>query len=269
MSTTADSPPMLASCRPISPMAPWHWLRLAWGDMRANPMVSLSYGGVMTVLSWLLTAATWYWGNLGLYLGLLSGFVFLGPILAMGLYAASAQRAMGVHPVRLGPTWRLAREALGDALVFALVLLVVFLLWARSAMMITVFFPAGQGGSWGSWLSFLGVGTAVGAVFSAVVFSASAFSLPMMLDRRSDTITAVLSSVNAVLRNKPAMVVWGGIIVMVVVVDVLTLYLAGWILLPLLGHAAWHGYRAHLDTRAWAPRMASDGFTASAEADVE
>jgi uncharacterized membrane protein len=248
---------MLAPCSPIAPAAPWHWLRLAWADIRANPAVSLSYGGVMTLLSWLLSAATWYWGNVGLYLGLLSGFVFLGPILAMGLYAASAQRAMGVHPVRIGPTLSLAREALGDALVFALVLLVVFLLWARSAMMITVFFPAGQSDSWDSWLSFLGVGTAVGAIFSAVVFGASAFSLPMMLDRRSDTITAVLSSVNAVLRNKPAMLVWGCIIVAVVVVDVLTLYLAGWVLLPLLGHAAWHGYHIHLDASAWAPRWSA------------
>lgn len=246
---------MLAPCRDIPITAPWQWLRLAWADIRANPVVSLSYGGLMTMVSWALSIATWYWGNAGLYLGLISGFVFLGPILAMGLYAASAQRAMGIHPVRLRSTLHLAREALGDAMVFALVLLVVFLLWARSAMMVSVFVPAGQGDSWQSWLSFLGVGTAVGAIFCVVVFSASAFSLPMMLDRRSDTITAVLSSVNAVLRNKPAMLMWGTIIVAVVVIDVLTLYLAGWVLLPLLGHAAWHGYRNYLDASAWPARI--------------
>lgn len=246
---------MLAPCRDIPITAPWQWLSLAWADIRANPVVSLSYGGLMTLVSWVLSIATWYWGNVGLYLGLISGFVFLGPILAMGLYAASAQRAMGIHPVRLRSTLHLAREALGDALVFALVLLVVFLLWARSAMMVSVFVPAGQGDSWQSWLSFLGVGTAVGAVFCVVVFSASAFSLPMMLDRRSDTITAVLSSVNAVLRNKPAMLMWGTIIVAVVVIDVLTLYLAGCVLLPLLGHAAWHGYRNYLDASAWPARI--------------
>ena len=52
---------------------------------------------------------------------------------------------------------------------------------------------------------FLGIGTAIGAIFSTVVFTASAFSLPMIMHRKVDAITAVLTSVNAVLRNKTAM----------------------------------------------------------------
>ena len=98
---------------------------------------------------------------------------------------------------------------------------------------------------------FLAVGSAVGAVFCAIVFSISAFSLPMLMERSVDTVTAIVTSVNAVLRNKPAMIVWAMIIGSCVVLGALTAWLAFAILLPVLGHATWHGYRETIDASAW------------------
>ena len=105
--------------------------------------------------------------------------------------------------------------------------------------------------SWQDYVPFLGIGSAVGAVFSAVVFAASAFSLPMVMDRRTDSFTAVVTSVNAVLRNKRPMLVWGALIVASVVLGFLTLFVGFVVLFPLLGHATWHAYRQTIDASAW------------------
>jgi uncharacterized membrane protein len=95
---------------------------------------------------------------------------------------------------------------------------------------------------------------AVGGLFAAVIFAATAFALPFVLDRDADAITAALSSTNAVLRNKRAVLVWAGIVVALVLVGFATAFLAFVVLFPLLGHATWHGYRETIDGSAWPSR---------------
>ncbi|NEZ04196.1 DUF2189 domain-containing protein [Wenzhouxiangella sp. XN201] len=248
-----DELPFAAPCRSLTASEPIEWLRLGWADLKSAPRQSLSYGVLMLALSHALTAATWLFGNLGLYLGLVSGFVFVGPWLALTLYSISRRLEQGKR-VSLGGSVRDAARAVGNALVFAVILTVVFLVWARAATMVHVFFPALQDPGWTDLLPFLAVGTAVGAVFSAIVFAASAFSLPMLLDRRTDTVTAVVTSINAVLRNKAAMVVWAAIIVGCVIIGAATAWLAFVVLLPLIGHATWHAYRRAIDAGQW-PRL--------------
>lgn len=246
--------PFVADCRPLPWHAPLSWLRLGWQDLRRAPRTSLGYGLIMTALSYLITAGAWAYGNLGLYVGLLSGFVFLGPLLALTLYAVSARLARGA-PVSLRLTLRDAIKVLGDAMVFALILLVVFLIWARAAAMVHVFVPLGSSAELIDWLRFLGIGSAVGALFCAFIFMASAFSLPMMLDRECDSVTAVVTSINATLRNKPAMLVWAACIGVFMLAGILSLYLGFIVLLPWLGHAAWHGYRQTIDAGRWPARQ--------------
>ncbi|RFF28947.1 MULTISPECIES: DUF2189 domain-containing protein [unclassified Wenzhouxiangella] len=246
----SDELPFAAPCRRLSAIEPFGWLRLGWADLRAAPRQSLCYGVIMLLLSYGITAATWFFGNIGLYLGLVSGFVFVGPWLALTLYAISRRLENG-RRVSLGRSMGDAARAVGNALIFAVILTVVFLVWARAATMVHVFFPPTENPGWSELLPFLAVGTAVGAVFSAIIFAASAFSLPMLMDRRTDTVTAVVTSVNAILRNKGAMAVWAAIIVGCVVVGAATAWLAFIVLLPLIGHATWHAYRRTIDASQW------------------
>ncbi len=245
-----DTRPLAAPCQSLHWTAPLHWLRLGWRDLRQARAISLSYGLIMVIFSYAISAAAWYLGNLGLYLGLISGFVFLGPLLALTLYSVSARRETG-NPLTLGATARDAWNALSDAMVFAVAVLIIFLIWARAATLIHVFFPVEADTSIQDWLLFLGIGSAVGAIFCAIIFMTSAFSLPMILDRDADTITAIISSVNATLRNKAAMLVWSLCIGVCVLAGFLTAYLGFAVLLPLIGHATWHGYRETLDTTDW------------------
>lgn len=250
--TSTDELPFVAPCRALPAAAPFTWLQKGWHDMTRAPLQSLFYGILLTLLSMLIAVMTWQLGLLALYLGLASGFVFIGPFLAMGLYSISHQIETGRRPT-LSYSLSEGRAHLRDALVLGICLLIVLLVWARAATIMSVFRPASGFPTWREFIPFLGIGSAVGAVFASIVFAATAFSLPMLLDRRTDAITSVVTSINATLRNKPAMMVWGALIALAVLAGFATMLLGFVVLLPLIGHATWHAYRATIDASMWPP----------------
>lgn len=242
--------PFVAPCRTLDMAAPLRWLRLAWADMRRAPRLSLLYGLALMFLSVLIAALTWRFGTLALYIGLATGFVFIGPVLAVGLYSISRQLGKGLQPV-LGYCLREGTYHLKELLVLGIILLVVLLVWARAAAMVHVFFPTEANPGLAQLLPFLGIGSVVGALFASIVFAASAFSLPMILDRKVDAITASVTSANAVLRNKKPMMLWSAIIGLSVLLGFATGFVGFIVLLPLIGHATWHAYRETIDAAAW------------------
>jgi len=263
MTEPADSPesalPFVAPCRRLRATAPLDWLRRGWSDMWAAPRQSLTYGGIVVLLSLALAWITVRFGGYWELLSLVSGFILIAPVLAVGTYAISRQLERGERP-SLRRCLRDEQRVFGNLMVFALV----FLVWARAGSAVHVFFPIGESPGWREYLTFFGIGSAIGSIFALIVFSAAAFSLPMMVDRKVDTVTAVVTSINAVLRNKPAMAVWATCIV-VAVAPGFALLLMGrdrgaefaWIMLalgitlPLIGHATWHAYSETIDASAW------------------
>jgi uncharacterized membrane protein len=256
--------PFVAPCRVLDTWAPLDWLRHAWADFKAAPRQSLTYGAMVVVLSWTLAWVTMRFGGYWELLALVSGFILIAPLVAVGTYSISEQLERGLRP-SLRRCFIEERRAFGNLMVFALMLMVVFLVWWRAGSAVHIFFPVDLGEpDWQDYLQFFGIGSAIGSIFAAIVFAAAAFSLPMLVDRDADSVTAVVTSVNAVLRNKPAMVVWAAIIVLAVAPGfalllmgrergasfALVMVLLG-ITLPLVGHATWHGYRATIDASAW------------------
>jgi uncharacterized membrane protein len=259
MSTTQDlnavsteELPFVAPCCELAPGAPFTWLAKGWRDMTLAPKASFFYGVVLTLLSIAIAVMTWRLGLVALYLGLASGFVFIGPFLAMGLYSTSYQLEIGRTPT-LSYSLKEGRTHLRDTLVLGICLLIVLLVWARAATLMNVFRPETALPTWRELLPFFGIGSAVGAIFVAIVFAATAFSLPMLLDRRTDAVTAVVTSINAALQNKAAMLVWGSIILLAVLIGFATMLIGFVVILPLIGHATWHAYRATIDASMWPP----------------
>jgi uncharacterized membrane protein len=242
--------PFCANVNIVPISAPFKWIQQGAEDMKKAPIVSLTYGFVLTVFSILLTYLTWIFGTPGLYLGLASGFLLIGPVLAIGLYSFSCQIEQGRKPV-LGYCMKESRGHMKDMLIYSLILMIVFLLWARAATAVHIFFPEKSDYSMMDIAMFLGIGTAIGAVFSTIVFTTSAFSLPMLMDKKTDAITAVVTSVNAVLRNKKTMLVWGIMIVSFVLIGFATFFIGFIVFLPLIGHATWHAYRDTIDASEW------------------
>lgn len=255
-----DEMPFVAPCRQLAPGAPFRWLRQGWGDIRAAPLQSAAYGLFCAGISLLASYVAFRWGSYWLLYAALSGFVFVAPILCLGLYAISAQIERGEQPEQLVSLREAGIRRLGVEMVFALVLLVVFLVWARAGSMVHVFFPMEVNPKLSDLATYLGIGSAVGAIFAAITFAASAFSLPMLLHRDVDAITAVVTSINAVLRNKPAMLVWVLCIVGLLAVGAATAFIGFVVIIPLLGYATWHGYLETIDASEF-PRH-NEGVTA-------
>lgn len=242
--------PFVAPCRELSPGAPLEWLRSGWRDLRSAPGVSLAWGGFCWFLSSVITWAAWRTGGWVLLISLLSGFIFVGPLLAFGMYSVSRQLCLGRSPTLLW-TLKAAWRPLANSLVFALVLLVILLLWARAGAMVHIFFPADGEVRLRELTTFLVVGSAVGSVFAAITFAASVFSLPFIANREVDVVTAVVSSINAVLRNRRTMLLWAVLVAFLTGVGFATAMVGFVVIIPWLGYATWHGYRAALDVSGW------------------
>jgi uncharacterized membrane protein len=245
-----DVRPFVAPCNDLDMGSPFNWLRAGWSDYRNALGLSLSWGSACVLLSWLVTWLAWKAGGWVLLLSLLSGFVFVGPMMAFGMYSVSRQLCLGKKP-RLAGTLRAVRKPVTNSLVFALVLLVIFLLWARAASMVHIFFPSTGDIELRDLVVYLGVGSAVGSIFAVICFAASVFSLPFIANRDVDVITAVVSSINAVLRNRWTMAVWALIVVVLTAIGFLTAMVGFVVIIPLLGYATWHGYRAALQVGDW------------------
>lgn len=260
----ASALPFVAPCRRLDTWAPFGWIAHAWADLRAAPRQSLTYGLVVVLLSWALAYVAIRFGGYFELLALVSGFILIAPLLAVGTYSISDQLERGLQP-SLRRCFIEERRAFGNLMVFALMLMVVFLVWWRAASAVHIFFPQDMTTrDWTQYLTFLGIGSVIGSMFALIVFAAAAFSLPMLMDREADAITAVVTSINAVLRNKPAMAVWAALIVLAVAPGFALLLLGRehgakfavvmallGITLPLIGHATWHAYRAAIDASAW------------------
>ena len=244
-----DTRAFVVPCADLTTAAPWRWLAAGWRDLRQAPGLSFLFGGVIMLVSIGVSALAWQLGRFALLATLLSGFVFVAPLIAVGLYCVSRELAQGRKPT-LDKSFVLVRRVVGQAGVFALAQLIILLLWSRAGMMINVFVPV-QANDMLALIEYLAIGSAVGSIFAAFTFATAAFSLPMIADRDVDMITACVSSVNAVLRNKWTMLLWGTLIALLTAVGFATAFLGLVVIMPWLAYAAWHAYRETLDASAW------------------
>jgi uncharacterized membrane protein len=175
----------------------------------------------------------------------------MGPLLCLGLYRVSQRLEKGEQPEFSDSlfAWQARTGQLG---IFGVVLLVLEMLWARSTLVVfAVTFdgmPDFQGSIGalvsGENLTFLVVWLIVGLVFALLIYSVSVVSMPMILHRRTDAITAGLTSLRLVLTQTPVMLFWGLIISLLVAVAMLPWFAGLLVVGPVLGHASWHAYRA-------------------------
>lgn len=248
-SEVRETPAFVVPCATLGMDAPLRWLRRGWQDLRRAPRLSAIFGVVIVLVSMGMALLAWKLGRFALLATLLSGFVFVAPLICVGLYCVSRSLERGRTPL-LADSFVLARRVLGQAGVYALGQGVIVLLWSRAGMMVGALSPIIEGDTHALW-EFLAVGTLVGAVFAALTFAVAAFSLPLIADRNVDMVTAGISSVHAVLRNKAVMALWGLLIVVLTLVGFATAFLGLAVIMPWLAYAAWHAYRETLEPADW------------------
>ncbi len=246
---TLPPPSPFPPIRTISAVAPFGWIRAGWRDLVRAPLPSLFYGLAFVLMGWLIYAV---FRNAYEYAyGLTAGFLLVGPFMATGLYDISRRLERGER-VALRDTltaWRANAGAFG---LFAIVLTVIMLVWSRASLItFALFFSSGMPRidqfvvrvlSLEHW-DFVVTWFAVGGLFALIVFAVSVVSVPMMMDRGTDTVVAALTSVRALLLNAAPLLLWAVLIVVLIVGGFATLLVGLLVTGPLVGHATWHAYR--------------------------
>jgi uncharacterized membrane protein len=235
--------------RSIDSGAPLRWLARGWDDFRATGFRGAYYGVIFVLMGLLISVV--YASRWQLTMGLTAGFFLMGPFVCTGIYELSRQRARG-ETVDLGPTLTCWRRNLGGIAFFAAILTFAMIVWARVSVVLfalfsTTDFPTLHGVVRQivslENLEFVAVWGGVGFVFATLVFAISVVSIPLMLDRRTDTMMAIFSSVRALFTNPGPLYLWAALIVALIGGSLLLKLLPLVITAPLVGHATWHAYR--------------------------
>jgi uncharacterized membrane protein len=126
------------------------------------------------------------------------------------------------------------------------------MLWGRAALVVFAVSFDGMPDFKGSLLALLDPANiefivaylAVGGIFAGLIFAVSVISIPMLLDRPVDAVTAGLTSLRLVLSQPGVMILWGALITLLVVAAMLPWFAGLVVVGPIVGHASWHAYRA-------------------------
>ena len=222
--------------------APFKWLAQGWQDFRQARQLSVTYGLFFAISGLVLSVLVAFFHSTIFLFSLAGLFLLLGPLLAFGLYDIPRQLERGEAPT-LEHSMTQIRNSAANQWIFAVVLIVIALMWMRAASIIYVFYPEGEAPSLESLVNFFAIGIGAGAFFSGLVFGISAFSLPMMMDRNADAISASLTSLSAVVNNLLVSTLWALLILLLVAFGFATACLGFVVVLPLIGYATWHGYK--------------------------
>lgn len=226
-------------------------LAAGWADFRAAPQFGLFFAGLYVGAGLVLGLALHNRDAVAWLVPLAAGFPLLAPFCAVGLYEVSRRRETG-EPL----AWTAVLGALkgrGDDQIMSMgvIVFVAFGFWLMVAHAIFAIF-LGQSGMnseslaflfTGTGLAMLVVGGAVGAVMALGFYAITVVSLPMLVDRDVDFLTAINTSLAAMRANGRVLLGWAVLIAALLFAGMLPAFLGLLVALPVLGHATWHLYR--------------------------
>ena len=220
-------------------------------DFQAKPLYGMVFGGLYALGGMAIVLSVTALQMTYLAYPLAAGFALVGPFVAVGLYEVSRRREGGL-PLSWGKVLGALRGHGDDQiLLMGGFIFVGFTFWIILAHGIFAIFAAqlGPGGEslamlrTPTGLAMLAVGSAVGAMVSFVFYAITVISLPMLVDRDVDFLTAIITSLRAIQANRAALLGWAVFIALVLFIAMLPAFLGLLVALPVLGHATWHLYR--------------------------
>lgn len=243
---------------PLGFSDPLRWLALGTRDYLRAPGIGIFYGLVFMVMGWALLKV--YEHAPAYTLALSAGFLLMGPFLCLGLYRVSQRLEAGQKP-DFGDSLLAWDTRTGQLAIFGFVLLVLEMLWGRATLVVFAVSFEGMPDFKGSLLAlldpqnigFIVAWFAVGAVFAGLIFAVTVVSMPMILDRQTDSITAGLTSLRLVLTQTGVMLWWAALIGVITLLSLLPWFLGLLLTAPVIGHASWHAYRAAVGQERPAP----------------
>lgn len=231
----------------------WTCLKHGVWDFRRAPVYGLMFAAFYALLGNVLTmigAGTFLWT-----LALALGFPLVAPFAAVGFYEVSRRLEAG-EPLKqrevLGVVWSERRRQLPW---IGVILALIFLFWSFFAHMLVALFMGVSSVGNTSLEAFVATSDGramlaaqflVGAAVAFLTYGLTAVSLPLLVDKEIDFVSAMLISLKTVSANKATLGVWAAIIAVGLFLAMLPAFLGLLIVLPVLGHATWHIYRRAL-----------------------
>ena len=240
---------LMPEIRTVGLDAPFRWLGAGLKDMQATRLRASFYGLMFMLMGFGIAAI--YETRWQLTMGLTAGFFLVGPFLFCGIYWLSRQREQDEQPSLTASLfcWKDNPASIGF---FAAILTFLMVVWARVSVVIfalfsTRDFPTMQGVLFQIFsmtnIPFVIAWFGVGFIFASIAFAISVVSVPLMLDRKTDTMIALFTSVRALWKNTVPLYLWAALIVALIGASLLLSFIPLLLTAPLVGHATWHAYR--------------------------
>jgi uncharacterized membrane protein len=256
MSAASDlggTPAPILPIHRVSFTRPLSWLNRGIGDMVYHRGASLAYGELASMFGGLSLS---YERTPYFRAAAISGFLLVGPIVTAGLCELSRLRERGEEPT-FDASLKVLRRHRSALLRFANVLLLCSVAWfLLSSMMLYIALgsvgPSVESTVWGDVLTQLSATQVVayigvGGALAGLVFALSVVSVPMIIDRDVDAVTAMRTSLRVTVADLPAMILWAVMIAALAGFGFVTFLVAMVVIFPLLGHATWFAYRDLVD----------------------
>ena len=235
-------------CKELDIGDPIKWLSLGLRDAMRTPILTAVYGVMFAVIPWFIMYLVEMTGWHLVIMPAIVCFMLIGPFLAAGLYDVSWELEKGHKPTFMHSLRAMRRNAVNEW-GFGILLMVMMIFWLRVASLIHALYPSNIETTLESLMPFLVLGSIVGAGFTLAMLFVTAFTQPILMERKVDLATALLTSVNAVWVNKVPMLIWGAIIFTAVAIGFVTGFVGFIILMPLIGYASWHAYIDAISTK--------------------
>ena len=223
-------------------------LGIGWRTFRAIPAASMVFATLFALIGLVLLLALGNFGISPMALPFAGGFMLVGPALLTGFFRLAAISAAGGRP-RLFDAFPAFLQAPAGLWLLALLCAFLFLIWITDAAILYTLMIGNhqQGIDWlfslqGETVAFELWGMLMGSVLAFIILAVSAFSVPLLHERRVQLVQAVSASVRGVFANFSTMIAWGLVISAAIFVSILLLPLLT-VVLPVLAYASFNLYR--------------------------